>query len=131
MVIDPISDLIIQIKNASDAGKVSVALPYTKFKEGVAKLLEKAGYVKSVIVKGKKITRSLEIELFYNEDKSPKIKGVQRVSKLSRRIYTKAKDLRPFHSGFGNIILSTPKGILTDKDAKREKVGGEVLFKIW
>ncbi|MCR4334602.1 MAG: 30S ribosomal protein S8 [Patescibacteria group bacterium] len=131
MVIDPISDLIIQIKNANDARKASIVIPHSKFREGVAKLLEKAGYVKSVTIKGKKITKSLEIELFYNEDKTPRINGVERVSKLSRRIYAKAKNIRTFYNGFGNIILSTPKGILTDKDAKREKVGGEVLFKIW
>ncbi|MSR71417.1 MAG: 30S ribosomal protein S8 [Candidatus Taylorbacteria bacterium] len=128
---DPISDLIIRIKNASEAGKASIVMPYSKFKEGVATILAKEGYIKSSASKGKKINKYLEIEILYKEDKSPRINGVERVSKLSKRIYTKAKDLRPFHSGFGSIILSTPKGILTDKDAKKAKVGGEVLFKIW
>jgi len=131
MVIDPISDLIIRIKNASEAGKPSLVLPYSKFKEGVTNVLLKEGYIKSSSSKGKKINRYLELELMYNEDKSPRIKGVERVSKLSKRIYAKAKDIRTFHNGFGNIILSTPKGILTDKDARKEKVGGEILFKIW
>lgn len=130
-MVDPISDLIIRIKNASDAGKASLTIPYSTFKEAVAKLLAKEGYIKSVEPKGKKVSRYLEIELLYGEDKTPRIQGVDRVSKLSKRIYAKAKDLRPFHSGFGSVILSTPKGILSDKDARKEKVGGEVLFKIW
>ncbi len=131
MITDPISDLITRIKNASDRGLPSIVLPYSKFKEGVAKILAKEGYVKAAEPKGKKINKYLEVELLYSEDKTPRITGITRVSKLSRRVYTKAKDLRVFHSGFGSIILSTPKGILTDKDAKKEKVGGEVLFKIW
>jgi small subunit ribosomal protein S8 len=131
MVTDPISDLIIRIKNASDAKKATLVVPYSKLKEGIVKVLEKEGYVKSVAVKGKKITKALEIELSYTEGNTPRISGVSRVSKLSQRIYAKSKDIRTFNHGFGNMVLSTPKGILTDKEAKKANVGGEVLFKIW
>lgn len=130
MVTDPIGDLIVQIKNASDARKSSVTLPYSKLRESVAVVLQKEGYLKAVAKKGKKVSKFLEIELVYTGHE-PKVQGVQRVSKLSKRIYQKAKDLRTFKSGYGNVILSTPKGILTEREAKKANVGGEVLFKIW
>ena len=119
-----------QIKNAGEAGKDAVSLPYSKLKEAVAHCLAKEGYIKSVSQKGKKLEKTLEIELFRDND-IPRIRGVKRISKLSRRIYTKAKDLKVYNAGFGRIILSTPKGILTEVDAKKENVGGEILFTIW
>ena len=84
----------------------------------------------SIESKGKKIDKVLEVELVYM-GKQPRINGVQRISKPSRRIYQKSKDIRMFKSGFGNVVLSTPQGILLDVDAKKAKVGGEILFKIW
>lgn len=130
MVTDPISDLIIRIKNASDAGKASVSMPYSRLKEDVSHVLVKGGYITAVSTTGKKIDKVLEISLAYNGSE-PKVHGVDRISKPSRRIYQKSKDIRMFKSGFGNTILSTPQGILLDIDAKKVKVGGEVLFKIW
>lgn len=130
MVTDPIADLITRIKNASDARKESLVLPYSRLKESIAAVLQKEGYIKSVAKKGKKVTKFLEVELIYSNNE-PRVQGVLRVSKLSRRIYKRAKDLRIFKNGYGNVILSTPKGILTESDAKKANVGGEVLFKIW
>lgn len=127
MVTDPVSDLIIRIKNASDVGKAAVSVIGSKFVENIAHALKKAGYLASV-EKGK--NRELILGLVYF-DKSPRIHGVERISKSSRRIYQKACDIRTYKSGFGNVIFSTPKGILTDIEAKKLKVGGEVLFKIW
>ena len=122
--------MIVRIKNGSDAGKESVVLPYSKLKEAIAVTLEKEGYVKSISKKGKKVSKQLEIVLAY-ENGAPVIHGVDRVSKLSKRIYVGAKDIQPLRSGFGSIILSTPRGILTEMVARKENVGGEVLFKIW
>lgn len=130
MVTDPISDLITRIKNASDAGKASVAIPYSNLKESVAHVLLKGGYIAAVDVKGKQIEKTLELGLVYM-GREPRVHGVDRISKSSRRIYQKSKDIRMFKSGFGNVVLSTPKGVLLDVDAKKLKVGGEVLFKIW
>ncbi len=130
MVIDPISDLLVRIKNASDARKESLVFPYSKLKESIANVLQKEGYIKSVAKKGKKVNKFIEIELLYADNK-PRVQGVERVSKLSKRIYAKAGDLRVWKNGYGNIILSTPKGILTEMEAKKANVGGEVLFKIW
>jgi small subunit ribosomal protein S8 len=130
MVTDPIADMITRIKNAGEAGQDSLVFPYSKLKESLGAVLMKHGYIKAVAKKGKKVNKLLEVELIKTEH-GPRIKGIERVSKLSRRIYIKAKDLRPFMSGFGNVILSTPKGIMADGDAKKANVGGEVLFKIW
>ena len=127
MVTDPISDLIIRIKNGSDAKKASIVVLQSKFAENVAHLLKKAGYL-STVTKSK-TKRELELGLVYF-DGEPRIHGVERISKSSRRMYQKARDIRSFRSGFGNTILSTPKGIMTDMEAKKHKVGGEVLFRI-
>lgn len=130
MVTDPISDLIIRLKNGSDAKKLSVLISYSKFAENIAHALKKAGYVATIEKKGKPFTRELEIGLVYFET-GARINGVERVSKPSRRIYLKSGDIRMYRSGFGNTFLTTPKGIMTDAEAKKNKVGGEVLFKIW
>ncbi len=130
MTNDPIADMIIRIKNAGEVAKDSLVLPYSKIKFEIATLLQKEGYVKSVAKKGKKVSKFLEIGLVY-EGGSPKVQGVDRISKLSKRIYQKAKDIVGVRQGYGTIVLSTPKGILTDKEARKANVGGEVLFKIW
>ncbi len=130
MVTDPIADFIIRIKNASDAGKASISVPYSALKENIAHTLVKGGYISSVESKGKKIEKTLEINLSYIGGE-PRVNGIDRISKPSRRLYQKAKDIRMFKSGFGNTVLSTPQGIMLDIDAKKAKVGGEILFKIW
>jgi len=128
MVTDPVSDLIIQIKNAGKVRKESVLLPYSKLKEAIANVLVAEGYLKSA--SKKKTSPTLEVVLNYHNGE-PKIKEVQRISKPSRRIYKGFEDIHPMKGGFGKTIFSTPKGILTDRQAIKEKVGGEVLFKIW
>jgi small subunit ribosomal protein S8 len=129
MVTDKIGDLIIKLKNAGFAGKENVVVYGSKNKEAIIDTLVRAGYVKAV--SKKKNSRMVEIELAYKTDKTPRITDVQRVSKNSRRVYSKFSDIRPFKNGFGSIIFSTSNGILTDKEAFKQKVGGEVLFKIW
>lgn len=128
---DPIADMIIQIKNASLSGKESVVFSYSKFKLAILDVLLKEGFIKSFGKKGKKVVKFIEVCLLNTADGSPKITGVERVSKTSKRIYQKAKDIRSVKNGFGILVLSTPKGIMSDKMARVEKVGGEALFKIW
>jgi small subunit ribosomal protein S8 len=130
MVTDPIADMITQLKNASSVKRANVSLPYSKEKQAIAEILEREGYLKAVTKKGKKIKKMIEVELIYPEGK-PKIRGVKRVSKPSRRVYISYKDARPVKSGYGLAIITTPKGILTDSEARKEKVGGELLFNIW
>ncbi len=129
MVTDPIADFINILKTAGKANKESVSLPYSKLKEAIATVLASEGYLKSVSSK-KKANGVLEVELNYVEGRS-KIKDVERVSKTSRRVYKGFAEIHPARGGVGKMILSTPKGILTDRQAIKEKVGGEVLFKIW
>ena len=128
---DPIADMIVRIKNASESKKESVVFPYSKLKLAILDTLMKDGFVKSFGKKGKKIAKLIEVVLVYDEQGLGKIHGMERVSKTSRRIYSKAKDIRSVKAGQGSLIISTPQGIMTDKSAKAAKVGGEVLFKIW
>lgn len=127
---DGIADLIVRIKNASDARKESVTIPHSKMKVAILDVLEKNGYVKDIVKKGKKIHKSIEVGLVYDEY-GPRVKGVERVSHLSKRIYAGAKDLKAVKQGHGMLIVTTPKGIMTDAEARKQKVGGELLFKIW
>jgi len=128
---DSVANLIIKIKNASVVGHQTVSVPFTKLSESILKKLEQKGFVKSYsIKKGKGVNKTLEVELMYEGNK-PKVEQVRRVSKLSRRVYEKSTNLRPVRRGYGISIISTPKGILTDSEARKEHVGGEVLFQIW
>lgn len=128
---DPVSDMIVRIKNASDSKKESVVFPHSKLKLAILDVLLKEGMVKSFAKKGKKIAKFIEVVLIYDENGAPKIKGAERVSKTSKRVYNKSKDIRKVKSGMGLLILSTPQGIMTDKAAKAANVGGEAMFKIW
>ena len=130
MVKDQIANLIVSLKNASDAGHTSLVSPFSNMKASVLELLEKEGFVGQVAKKGKKVTKFIEVGLLY-ENGQPRIQGVERLSTFSKRHYKGVADIHPVKNGHGLLILSTPKGILTDKQAKKEKVGGEALFKIW
>lgn len=127
---DPIANMLIQIKNAGQAKHPSVVVPYSHIKFNIATLLQREGYVSAVAKKGKGVRQFLEIGIVYS-GKRPRINGVRRVSKPSRRSYVAVKDIVPVRQGYGTAILSTPKGILTGKDARKEHVGGELLFTIW
>lgn len=126
---DPISDMFIRIKNAQIAGHAMVRMSYSKFKYEIARALEANGYVGAIERKGKRIKKILEIALRYNEDK-PAIHGVTLISKPSNRMYASAKDLHAGRKG-GIIIVSTPKGVMSGKDARRQKVGGMLIAEVW
>jgi small subunit ribosomal protein S8 len=130
MVTDPISDLIIRIKNAGPVRKEIVSLSYSKLKHAIAEVLKNHKFVASVEAKGKGKDATLEIGVAYDGIK-PRINDVERISKSSRRVYKGATEINPVRNGFGCLILSTSKGIMTDKEARKAKIGGEALFKIW
>ncbi|MCX6747338.1 MAG: 30S ribosomal protein S8 [Candidatus Nomurabacteria bacterium] len=127
---DQISNMLISIKNGGMASKEVVAFPYSKLKNAIALCLQKEGYISSVAKKTKKGQPMLEVGLIY-VDKSPKVKEVERISKQSRRVYFGMKDIHTVRNSSGLLVLSTPKGILSGKEARKEQVGGEALFKIW
>ena len=128
---DPIADMIIQIKNAGRAHKETVTLTHSKVKAAILDCLAQAGFIAGVTKKGKKVVKYLEVTLAYEADGQPKISEVKRVSKTSKRVYMKAKEIRPVRSGYGVMVLSTPGGIMTGEAARKAAVGGEVLFTAW
>ena len=129
MITDPIGDLLIRLKNASSVGHTHVSVPFSAMKAAVAEVLAREGYVGEVKEKNKN-SRALDIELKYTNNR-PAISGTKRISKPSRRMYTGVHDIHPVKRGYGLLILSTPNGILSGKEAKAKKVGGEILFEIW
>ncbi|MFT5831811.1 MAG: small subunit ribosomal protein S8 [Candidatus Paceibacteria bacterium] len=131
MVGDTVGDLIIRIKNAGMVGKETISMPYSKLRHAVVNKLVDAGYVTAVATKGTKVQeKTLEVTLGYT-DGAHNIRGVKRISKPGRRLYTKVTDIHPVKFGQGHIILSTPAGIVTGEEARAKKVGGEQLFIIW
>lgn len=127
---DTISNMIIQIKNAGNAGHVRVSVPYSKLKNSIAEVLKKENFIKNIETESKKGRKILALDLFM-ENRVPKIKGVKRISKPSRRIYKKSSDIRSVKNGYGALILSTSKGIMSGREARRASLGGEALFQIW
>lgn len=124
----PIIDLIIRIKNGYMAEKYRISSPYSKFREEVLKKLVKLGYVKDYHVTGE-IKKTMSIELV--ADDSARFTDVRPMSTPGQRLYIAADDMKPVMSGLGYAIISTPKGIKTNIEARKEHIGGELLFHIW
>lgn len=124
-------DLLTKIKNAQAAKLSNVKVPFSKTDLVIAELLQKHNFVDSVEKKGRMPKRILDIKLRYSPEGSGAITGIEFLSKPSRRLYGGYRDLAPVLSGYGLLIVSTPKGIMTGSEAKKEKLGGALLFKIW
>ncbi len=131
MVSDPVGDFITRLKNATAVGKEVVVTPHSKLRLAIAEVLQKKGYIKSAQKKGKKVQKTIEVALRYDKHNKPVIHGAERISKPGRRVYLGADQIHPVKYGKGSLVISTPKGILTDEEARKERVGGEALFKIW
>jgi small subunit ribosomal protein S8 len=128
---DTIANMLIMIKNAGYAHHETVSLPYSKLKHEIANCLVKGGFIGNVSKKTDKGDKAiLEIGLLKTAGK-PRISDVERISKPSKRVYIKAKDIKPIRHGLGLMVLSTPKGIMIASEAKKELVGGEALFRIF
>lgn len=128
---DPIGDLITRIRNGYLVRQRRIRAPYSVIKENLVKILVKEDYLKKVTVEGKKPQeKELVLELKYPQ-KEPAITHIERISKPSLRVYFQAKELKPLRGGFGMRILSTPQGLMTDKQAKKKNLGGEVICQIW
>ena len=130
-ITDAIADMLTRIRNAYMAKHESVSVPASNMKKAIAQILVDEGYIKGfkVIEDGKQGV--IEIALKYGSDKTPAVKGLRRVSKPGLRIYSNCGDLPRVFNGLGIAILSTSKGIMTDKEARKANVGGEVLAFIW
>lgn len=127
---DPIADLLIRIKNAHLAKKAVILVPHSKVKVSILKILLAEGYIESFTVVGEEPKLEIEVQLKYVR-KQPALSGVRRLSKPGRRLYVSAKEIPRTLAGYGLTILSTNRGILSDADARKQNVGGELLCKIW
>jgi small subunit ribosomal protein S8 len=127
MVTDPIADFLIRVGNALNARKESVSIPNSKMTRALAELLSREGYIGEVDTKK---DNGLTISLLY-KDGRPGVLGSKRISKLSRRMYMGVRDIKPIRHGHGLLVLSTPQGLMTGKEAREKRVGGEALFEIW
>ena len=130
MITDRVGDFIIRLKNAGAIGNPVVSVPHSKHIEEIAKKLKELGFVESVQM-SKKNPRDLEVVLSYDEKGNHKINDVKRISKPGRRMYVHTNEAHTVKNGLGARILSTPKGILSDREARKVRVGGENLFEIW
>ena len=128
-MVDPISDMLNRIRNAQASGLEKIEMPFSNLKYAIAEVMEKNKLVGKIEKKGKKTKKTLEMALKY-EDKIPLISGLKRISKPGRRIYTDYRQIRRVRNGYGIAIISTPKGILTDREARRNKIGGEIICEI-
>jgi small subunit ribosomal protein S8 len=129
-MVDIIAELTNNLKVSNLAGKEVVTFPYSKYRESILETLKNAGFIKSFEKKGKKVIKTIDVELLYEEGK-PAIQGVDLISRYSRRMYAPADAIKSVRSGYGALIVTTSKGVMTDRDARKAKLGGEVLFKIW
>lgn len=124
------TDLLAKIKNAQAVKKESVKLPYSNMDYAVAEVLASHKFLDGAFKKGRMPKRVLDLKLKYKDGKGV-IEGVRILSKPSRRLYTGYKDIKPVRQGYGLLILSTPKGVMDGKSAKKQKLGGQLLFEIW
>jgi len=131
MMTDPISDMLIRIKNALMARHKTVVVPGSKLKLEIARILKEEGYIEDYRVVEEKPQIKIEIVLKYDDKKRPVIGGIKRVSKPGRRIYRGYKELPRVLDGMGIAIISTSQGIMTDHEARKRRLGGEVICEIW
>ena len=127
---DPISDMLNRIRNAQAVLKERVDVPFSNLKYEIARVLEEKGFIEKAEKKGKRTKRTIEITLRY-KDKIPVISGLKMVSKPGQRIYKSFREVKPVRSGYGIAIISTPKGLMTDKEVKKQRLGGEIICEIW
>ena len=131
MTTDPIADLLVRIQNASMVRKERVTLPYSTMKNAIAGVLQREGYVAEVSKKNPAVgATQLSIVLAYKNGR-PAVSGFKRISKPSRRMYLGVRDVHPVKRGQGLLVLSSPLGVVTGKEAQEKRVGGEALFEIW
>jgi small subunit ribosomal protein S8 len=127
---DPITDMLNQIRNAQAVGKTEVLVPLSKIKNEIAGILNKEGFVGEVKKTTKGKAKVLKIVLKYDNG-VPAIAGLKRVSKPGQRIYDRVVEIKKVHGGYGISVVSTSKGLMTNKEARKQKLGGEIICQVW
>ena len=128
---DPIADMLTRIRNANRNRAKTVSMPSSKMKEEIAKILKDEGFIEEFSIEKNEVQNTLTLTLKYGQKKERVITELKRVSKPGLRVYSKAEDLPRVLNGLGIAIISTPNGVLTDKEARKQNVGGEVIAYIW
>jgi len=128
---DPIADMLTRIRNASKAKHEKVDIPSSKLKVEIAKILKDEGYIKNVKLVKDRRQGLIRVYLKYTDEEMPVIQGLKRISRPGCRVYTSNDSIPKVMAGLGTAILSTPKGIQTGKQAKKDNVGGEVICHVW
>ena len=131
MMTDPIADMLTRIRNASMARHDRTEMPYSRLKEHVARVLKSEGFVDDVRVSEGEGHKQLTVVLRYGRDKQSALDGVRRISTPGRRVYVRFDRIPRVLSGMGVSILSTSQGVMTDKDARKQRVGGELICEVW
>ena len=133
MMTDPIADMLTRIRNAVTVERPQVEMPLSKVKRGVADVLKREGYIWdwSEVEDASRPAKNLRLELKYGPNGERVIRHIKRVSKPGRRVYSRAKDLAPVLNGLGISVISTSRGVLSDREARQQNLGGEVLCEIW
>lgn len=128
---DPIADMLTRIRNANAAVHEQVDIPSSKLKQQIAQLLKREGFIKDFQIIKTKVQDNIRIFLKYGPDRERVINGLKRISKPGLRVYVAANEIPRIFGGLGTVVMSTPKGVITGKQAQRENVGGEVLAYVW
>lgn len=128
---DPIADMLARLRNAIDAKHSRVDVPLSKLKMEIARILKEEGYINNFTVKGEGVRKNIRIFLRYDQRGTSTISNLQRVSRPGRRVYMGSQEIPQVLGGYGVNIVSTPRGLMTGKRARREKVGGEVLAQVY
>jgi small subunit ribosomal protein S8 len=131
MMTDPIADMLTRIRNASKAKHEKVDIPSSKLKVEIAKILKEEGFIKNVKLVKDRRQGLIRVYLKYTDEETPVIQGLKRISRPGCRVYTGNDAIPKVMAGLGTAILSTPKGIQTGKQAKKDNVGGEVICHVW
>lgn len=130
-ITDPISDMLTRIRNANSAGKDSVSMPSSKVLVEIARVITEEGYVEGYTVEDTKPQKTLHVTLKYGKKRAKVIRGIRRISKPGLRIYSTAEKLPRVLGGLGTAVVSTSKGMMCDRDARKAGVGGEVIAYVW
>jgi len=128
---DPVADFLTRLRNANSAFHEEISLPYSKLKANIAEILKSEGYIASVKVLDAEVGKTLNVELKYGPNRERSISGIKRVSKPGLRVYAKSNEVPRVLGGLGIAILSTSSGLLTDRQAAKKGVGGEVIAYVW
>ena len=131
MVSDPISDLLTRLRNASMVSKSSIEIPHSKFKFQLANLLKDEGYISDVKIEGDGTKKIIKIGLKYSDEGTSVISGMNRLSKPGNRVYSSFDNLPRNNGGLGTVVVSTSRGLLSDSEARKRKLGGELICEVW